>query len=65
MAHSIMTTVYILFATAAAMTVCAALLWFGVVDIGVDPGPFALLLVLGAVMDVAFSALLLVRMTRR
>ena len=39
MAQSPMTTVYVLFATAAAMTVFAALLWFGVVDIGLDPGP--------------------------
>ena len=65
MAQSAMTTVYVLFATAAVLTVFAALLWFGVVDIGLDPGPVALLLVFGAVMDVALSTLLLVRMTRR
>jgi hypothetical protein len=60
-----MFVVYVLFATAAAMVLFATLLWFGVVDLGIDPGPLALVLVLGAVMDVALSTLLLVRMTRR
>ena len=60
-----MTVIYALMASAVLLLVFAAAIWTRTIDLGFeDPTPLAALLVVGAVMDVAFAGIFLRKLTR-
>ena len=64
MAESRMTVIYALLGSCAMLLVLAALLWTRVIDLGSDPGPLLLVLVIAAVMDIVVAAIFLRKLSR-
>ena len=59
-----MTVVYAVLASAVLLLVFTALLWTRIVDLGSDPTPLMLVLVVAAVMDVVVAAIFLRKLSR-